>query len=56
MRGQVLGFQELGGPRSLSAEPIEEIRMTESDGIEIPPAGRVSGLTTSSVCNAANRN
>lgn len=48
------GFQERGGPRSVSGEPIEETTITESNGTEMLLAVCWSGAEISNLWNAKN--
>lgn len=48
------GFQEAGGPRSVSGEPFEETMITESDGAEMLPAVGWSGAEITNARKATN--
>lgn len=47
-------FQERGGPRSVSGEPIEETTIFESNGAEMLPALGWSGAEISTACKVTN--
>jgi hypothetical protein len=48
------GFQEQGGPRSVSGKPTEETMIIESNGAEMLLAARRSGVEISNVRNTTN--
>ncbi|HXM62799.1 MAG TPA: hypothetical protein VN950_18200 [Terriglobales bacterium] len=54
MREAGLVFQERGGPRSVSGEPIEETMITASGGREMLPVARWSGAEIWNAWNATN--
>jgi hypothetical protein len=54
MRRTGLVFQERGGPRSVSGEPIEEIMITESDGTGRLRDARRSGVEISNAWKSTN--
>jgi hypothetical protein len=49
-----LGFQEQGGPRSVSGDPIDDTMMTELKGGETLPPACNSGLGISNLRSSAN--
>ena len=49
-----VGFQEQGGPRSVSGEPMEEAMITESCGTEMLLDADRNGVGISNVWNATN--
>ena len=48
------GFQERGGPRSVSGEPIEETMITESSGSEMWPPVYGTETEVSTACRVTN--
>jgi hypothetical protein len=49
-----VGFQELGGPRSVSGDPIDKTIMAGWKGDEILPPACSGGLEISTLRNSAN--
>jgi hypothetical protein len=49
-----VGFQEPGGPRSVSGEPIEDTTITESDGAEMLLTAHLSRVEVSNAWYAMN--
>lgn len=48
------GFQERGGPRSVSGEPTEEMMIAESSGREMWPPVFGTGTEVSTACKVTN--